>query len=77
MKTVSVNAAKSDLDSLLRLVADGESIQIVEKEKAIANLVPASQDTDWNGSWTRLDEVWGPDAVPGKPGSEIVTDGRR
>ena len=77
MKTVGINAAKSDLDSLLQWVADGESVQIVEREKVIANLAPAGQNVDWNDSWTRLDEVWGPDALPGKPGSEIVSDGRR
>lgn len=77
MKTVDIAAARSDLDSLLQLVAEGESVQILAEKKVIANLVPAAAETGWHDSWKRLDEVWGPEAAPGKPGSEIITDGRR
>ncbi len=77
MKTVDIAAARSDLDSLLQLVAEGESVQILAEKKAIANLVPASALTGWQDSWKRLDEVCGSEAAPGKPGSDIVTDGRR
>lgn len=77
MKTVDVTAAKTDLDALLRMVAEGESVQLVEADKAVANLVPAEQAADWNGSWKQLEEVWGSDAARGKPASEIVKEARR
>ncbi len=77
MKTVDVDAAKTDLDALLGMVADGESVQLVKADKAVAKLVPAEKDADWNGSWKQLEEVWGPDAAPGQPASEIVKESRR
>lgn len=63
-KTVDLAAARSDLDSLLQLVAEGESVQILTEKKTIANLVPAAAETGWQDSWKRLDEVWGSEAAP-------------
>ena len=57
MKTVDVTAAKTDLDALLRMVAEGESVQLVDADKAVANLVPAERDTDWNKSWKQLEDL--------------------
>ena len=78
MKTVTLHTARTKLDSLLRLVAAGEEIQIVEKRKPVARLLPpATPEVDWSGTFARLDEVWGRKPLPGKPASQLVTKGRR
>ena len=78
MKTVTLHTAKTKLDSLLRLVAAGEEIEIVVKRKAVARLVPpAEQEVDWAETFAKLEKVWGNKPLAGKPGSEIVSEGRR
>jgi prevent-host-death family protein len=78
MKTVTLNTVRTRLDSLLRRVAAGEEIEIIEKRRPVARLVPPeSQTVDWSGTFSKLDEIWGAKALPGKPGSEIVRQGRR
>jgi prevent-host-death family protein len=60
MKTVTLRTAKSKFGSLLRLVADGEEIEIIKKGKAIARLVPpAAERIDWSETFAKLDDVWG------------------
>jgi len=78
MKTVSVHIVRTKLDSLLRRVAAGEEIQIMEKKKAIARLMPPDEPrVDWSITFAKLDELWGDKPLPGMPGSEIVSKGRR
>jgi prevent-host-death family protein len=78
MKTVTVHTARTKLDSLLRRVAAGEEIQIVEKKKTVARLVPpAERPVDWSGTFARLEEVWGRKPLPGVPASRLVGEGRR
>ena len=75
---MTLHTARTKLDALLRRVAAGEEIQIVEKRKPVARLVPpVPQPVDWSETFARLDEVWGTRPLPGKPGSEIVCAGRR
>ncbi|MDA1273168.1 MAG: type II toxin-antitoxin system Phd/YefM family antitoxin [Verrucomicrobia bacterium] len=78
MKTVTLSKLRTSLDSVLRQVADGEEIQITEKRKTLARLLPATpEDADWSGTFEKLDDIWGRKPLPGKAGSEIVADGRR
>ncbi|HWY77816.1 MAG TPA: type II toxin-antitoxin system prevent-host-death family antitoxin [Verrucomicrobiae bacterium] len=78
MKTVTLRTARAKLDSLLQLVAAGEEIEIVEKRKPVARLIPPpAVEVDWSGTVAKLDEVWGNKPLPGKPGSAIVSEGRR
>lgn len=78
MKTVTLSKLRASLDSILRLVAEGEEIQIVEKRKTVARLVPPmAEEADWSVTFKKLDEVWGSKPLPGKAGSEIVAEGRR
>ena len=78
MKTVTLRTARTKLDSLLRMVAAGEEIQIVEQRKPVARLVPpAAPQVDWSETFARLDEVWGRKPLPGTPGSQLVSEGRR
>jgi antitoxin (DNA-binding transcriptional repressor) of toxin-antitoxin stability system len=78
MKTVTLSKLRSSLDSVLRLVADGEEVQITEKRKTLARLVPATaENPDWSGTFEKFDDIWGRKPLPGKAGSEIVASGRR
>jgi len=78
MKTVTLHTAKTKFGSLLRLVAAGEEIQIVEKKKTLARILPpTSQTVDWSESFQQLDEIWGPKPLPGLPTSQILISGRR
>jgi antitoxin (DNA-binding transcriptional repressor) of toxin-antitoxin stability system len=78
MKTVTLNKLRTRLDSILRMVAEGEEIQIVEKRKAVARLVPpVPEEADWSETFAKLDEIWGRKPLPGDAGSEIVIEGRR
>ena len=78
MKTVTLNIVRTKLDWLLRQVAAGEEIEIVERKRPLARLVPprASQ-VDWSATFSKLDDIWGGKPLRGKPGSEIVRQGRR
>jgi prevent-host-death family protein len=78
MKTVTLSQAKSKLDALLRLVATGQEVEIVERRRPLARLVPVPSDkVDWNETFAKLDAIWGKEALPGTPGSQIVSQGRR
>ena len=78
MKTVTLNTVRTKLDSLLRRVAAGEEIEIIEKRRPVARLVPPDAPAvDWSETFSKLDEIWGRRALPGKPGSEIIRQGRR
>lgn len=78
MKTVTLKTVRSRLDSLLRLVAEGEEIEIIERRKTVARLVPPVPEVaDWAESFAKLEKIWGRKPLPGKPGSRIVRDGRR
>ncbi len=78
MKTVTLNKLRTSLDSVLRLVAEGEEVQIVEKRKTVARLIPPPPEkADWSETFEKLNEIWGRKPLPGKPGSEIVVAGRR
>jgi prevent-host-death family protein len=78
VKTVTARTAKTNFEKLIQLAANGEKIQITKNSKTVACLVPPeSDDVDWSGTFAKLDEVWGIKPLPGKPGSEILVDGRR
>ncbi len=74
----TLSQAKSKLDALLRLVAAGQEVEIVEKRRRLARLVPPSPDqVDWNETSAKLEAIWGKAPLPGTPGSPIVSQGRR
>jgi prevent-host-death family protein len=78
MKTVTLSQAKTKLQALLRLVAAGEEVEIVENRRPVARLVPPPPDTvSWGETFTKLEAIWGKEPLPGVPGSEIVSQGRR
>jgi antitoxin (DNA-binding transcriptional repressor) of toxin-antitoxin stability system len=78
MKTVTLNTVRTRLDSLLRRVAGGEEIDIVERRKPVARLVPPrAAKIDWSETFSRLDQIWGRKPLPEKAGSQIIKQGRR
>lgn len=78
MKTVTLSKLRASLDTILRQVADGEEIEIIEKRKTVARLVPpVPEEADWSETFKKLDEIWGLKPLPGKAGSDVVIEGRR
>jgi antitoxin (DNA-binding transcriptional repressor) of toxin-antitoxin stability system len=80
MKTVTVEQVQSGFPELLRLVACGEELRVVRRERALARIVPIRPKpgkVDWSETWPRLDAIFGHKPLPGKPGSQIVKEGRR
>jgi antitoxin (DNA-binding transcriptional repressor) of toxin-antitoxin stability system len=73
-----LSQAKSKLEALLQLVTAGPQVEIVEKRRPPVRLVPPPPDNvDWNETSAKLDAIWGKGSLPGTPGSQIVSEGRR
>lgn len=78
MKTVTPSQARTKLHALLRLVAAGGEVEIVEKRRPVARLVPPPPDhVNWGETFAKLDAIWGKEPLAGTPGSELVSQGRR
>ena len=71
MKTTSVQQVPQKWAEILEWIAAGEEVELTEKEKVIAKVVPASQP-DFLG---RAKKVWG-EQPAGKPLSELVSEAR-
>ena len=78
MKTISVRAASADFPALLRLVAAGEAIEILDQKRPVARILPpAPEGVDWSDARERLRALWGGKRTPGKPASQVIREGRR
>ena len=80
MKTVTVEQVQSAFPELLRLVARGQELRVVRRKRAVARIVPAERGTtpvDWTDTWSKVDAIFGGRPAPGKPGSQIIIQGRR
>ncbi len=71
MKTASVQQAPQKWAQILEWVAAGEEVELTEKEKVIAKVVPATQPD----FLSRAKAIWG-EQPAGKPLSGLVADGR-
>lgn len=71
MKTTSVQQAPQKWTQILEWVAAGEEVQLTEKERVIAKVVPAQQPD----FLARAKKVWG-EQPPGKSLSELVSEAR-
>lgn len=71
MKTASVERVPQRWSQILKWVAAGESVEVTEREKVIARVVPAMHP-DFLG---RGKKIWG-EQPAGKPLSELVTEAR-
>ena len=81
MKTVTVAEAEDNFSSVLRIVRSGEEVAVTSRNKPIAKIVPVKRRRqkkyDWASTWAKVDEIFGGKPPPGKPGSQLVIEGRR
>jgi antitoxin (DNA-binding transcriptional repressor) of toxin-antitoxin stability system len=65
---------------ILRWVAAGEEVTVTRRKKTVAKIVPVTRKRrklDWASTWAKVDEIFGGKPAPGKPGSQIIIEGRR
>ena len=71
MKSASVQQVPQKWDEILQWVAAGEEVELTERDKVIARVVPAKRPD----FLARAKEVWG-EQPPGKPLSELISEAR-
>ena len=71
MKSASVQQLPQQWAQILEWVAAGEEVELTEKEKVIAKVVPATQPD----FLARAKKIWG-ERPAGKPLSELVSEAR-
>ena len=71
MKTASLQQAPKEWAQILEWLAAGEEVELTEKEKVVARVVPAKHPD----FLSRAKSIWG-EQPPGKPLSALVADGR-
>ncbi len=80
MKTVTVEEAENNFPALLRLVRAGEEVEVTQRKAPVARIIPLkkkSRKCDWTATWKKLDAIYRGRTVSGKPGSQVVIEGRR
>ena len=80
MKTVTIEQAENNFSALLRLVRAGEEVEVTHRKAPVAKIIPLKKKPrrcDWSATWTKLDAIYRGRPVPGKPGSQIIIEGRR
>ena len=71
MKTASVQQVPQEWTRILGWVAAGEEVELTDKEKVVAKVIPAKAPD----FLARAKKVWG-EHPPGKPLSELVGEAR-
>jgi len=71
MKTTPVQQVPQKWAQILEWVAAGEEVELTEKEKVVAKVVPARQPD----FLSRAKSIWG-EQPAGKPLSALVAEGR-
>ena len=71
MKTATVQQAPQNWAQILEWVAAGEEVELTEKEKVVAKVVPANPPD----FLSRAKAIWG-EQPAGKPLSALVAEGR-
>ena len=74
MSKVNVEEAAHDLKDLLKRVAAGEEIILVEHDKPVARIVPASNRQDWLADMKKFRTSL---SVSGEPLSQTVIKARQ
>jgi antitoxin (DNA-binding transcriptional repressor) of toxin-antitoxin stability system len=88
MKTVTVEEVADNFPALLRIVERGEELNVVRRRKHIAKIVPVLRTGPnrrsakyrrlaWANHFAKLDAIYGGRSAAGKPGSQIIIEGRR
>ena len=79
MRTATVADLRNNFARLSQWLADGESIQITRRGHRFATLKPAAnapQKVEWPDFEARRNRIFPEGPPPGKPISEIVSEGR-
>ena len=79
MKTASVRQVQHNLSEILRWVEDGQEVLVTKRSRAVAKLVPATDQTapvQWPDFVKRAEAIWGK-RPRGKPVSRIIIDSRK
>jgi prevent-host-death family protein len=80
MKTVTLEEAENNFSAVIRLVRSGQEVQLTSRKKPVARILPVARKrrkTDWSNTWARVDAIFGRRPARGKPGSQIIAEGRR
>ena len=80
MRTVTIQEAENNFSGVLRLVRRGEEVALTSRKKTVARILtptPSRRKYDWAKTWAKVDEIFGEKPLPGKPGSQIIIEGRR
>ena len=80
MKTITVAEAVDNFSSVLRIVRGGEEVAVTSRNKTVAKIVPVKHPLRkyaWASTWAKVDEIFGGKLAPGKPGSQVIIEGRR
>ena len=79
MKIATVADLRNDFARVSQWIEDGEKVEIRKRGKTFATLSPPRNRKRKKASWpdleTRLNHFF-PHPLPGKPASELVSDGR-
>ena len=76
MKTANVQQLPQQWPEILRWVAEGEEVQVIQQDKVVAKVVPADSEREWQPDFlARAKSIWG-EQPSGKPLSAIVTEAR-
>jgi len=78
MKVATVADLRNHFARISEWIEDGEKIEIRKRGKAFATLSPAKtkkKKVEWPDLKARLKKIY-PHPVPGKPLSEIISEGR-
>jgi antitoxin (DNA-binding transcriptional repressor) of toxin-antitoxin stability system len=81
MKTATVAQAQANLEELLQIVESGGEAGLIRGRRPVARIVPLSKrdrkKLDWSTTWKKIDLIFEGKSAPGKPGSQIIIEGRR
>ncbi len=80
MKTISAREAASNFPAVLRLIQAGQEVEVTQRRKPIAKIVPIQmkrRKIDWASTWEKVDAIYAGKPARGKAGSQIVIEARR
>lgn len=76
MKTANVQQLPEEWPQILRWVAEGEEVQVIQQDKVVAKVVPANSESVTQPDFlARAKSIWG-EQPSGKPLSAVVSEAR-
>jgi antitoxin (DNA-binding transcriptional repressor) of toxin-antitoxin stability system len=75
VKTANVQQVPQRWPEILRWVAEGEEVQVMQQDKVVAKVVPPNSEVAHPDFLARAKSIWG-EQPAGKPLSAIIFEGR-